>query len=501
MINSAREGRWNINGQAVGLALIASLLAIVGGLAAALGAVLLVAMLAAVVVGIGLMFSRKFHMAFAMVFALVITGILEFFFFFGQANWLSSILVASMLAVAGFRAIGFSAAAGAPKISAFFVLTASYLLILLASSIINRVPAPQIIVGLRGYVPYIGVAVLLIYGDFDSKFRWLLFKILLAIGLLQIPFSIYEQLVTGPWRMNIRGAIGRADEAIVGTFGGNAAGGGYTGEMASFLVMAMIMALAMRKEALLSKMWTGVLLVALVVPILLAETKIALILIPLLVVVCFGADIKRSPAFAISVLAGGAILCGAIASVYAYKYWNDQGAASQQLGYSFDPTFMVDKDHRGRVGTIVHWYQMNVSQGSPVNALVGHGLASSLEGSLTLGMGTAVRRYGVGLDAHAFSRLLWDGGVLTLSTFMLLTWRTFWLARRLKDKQFWAASDRVGLTFAAGAALSMFLMLPYQMSVLGGSAMQFLFWFVVGYIELMRRKASSVNPIPTVRNS
>ena len=131
---------------------------------------------------------------------------------------------------------------------------------------------------------------------------------------------------------------------------------------------------------------------------------------------------------------------------------------------------------------------MNVQHGSVFNALIGHGVGSSVEGSFTIGMGTAVRQYGLGLDAHAMSRLLWDGGLLAFVLFLCIGLRTFWTSWKLANGDLQPGSDRAAATFCAAASLTMVFMLPYQMSMLGGSAMQFLFWFTVGYTEMLRRR-------------
>ncbi|MFG6417036.1 hypothetical protein ACG02S_24375 [Roseateles sp. DC23W] len=466
-------------------------LAVIGGLAAAVGAVLIVGVIAAVAVGIGIMLFPKLHILFGMIFALVITGVLEFFFYFGQANWLSSVIVASMMLPALLRLLGMSQERDG--VSAFAAILVAYIVGLLASSVINRIPVPQVIVGVRNYLPYIGVAMLIVYGGFEIGFVRKVLRALLFIALIQIPVAIYQHIVVGPARVAMRGAVGREDEAIVGTFGGSIVTGGYTGEMASFLVMAVMFVIALWRERKLKGWLAAVFSIALLIPVLLAETKIALLLLPVLSLIAFGSDIKKSPATAVVGLIGVALLMTAVGGVYALKYWQSSDQAASQLLYSFDPDFMVTPDHRGRVGTIVHWYQTNLQEGNYVGALIGHGMASSLEGSSTIGLGSAVRQFGLGLDAHGMSRLLWDGGMLVFSLFAMLCVRTIYVASKLRKKDSIASEDRAGLTFALVAATSMFLMLPYQMSVLGGSAMQFVFWCVVGYVEYMRRACSAAH--------
>jgi len=423
--------------------------------------------------------------------ALVITGVLEFFASFGQANWLSSVIASSMLLTVFAKLMSTSAIR--ESISQLVVLLLLYVMTLVFASAVNGVSLPQAIVGFRNYFPYLGVAALLIWGELKPETGRFLLRLLIGIALLQVPFALYEFLVVGQWRSAQRGAVGRSDEAIVGTFGGNVLTGGYTGEMAAFLVMAIVFVAALKRDRLISGWATAVMIFLMLVPILLAETKVALILIPILFGVAFFTDLRRNPKFAlISVIFGG-VLVSAIAATYYVKYWGEGAVAAQQLGYSFDPDFMVTPDHRGRVGTVVHWYRVNVEHGDFIQAVIGHGVGSSLEGSLTIGLGSAVRKFGLGLDAHAMSRLLWDGGVLTLTLFVFIGLRSSWIALTLANRRLAPGPDRAAATFCGAAALGMTMMIPYQMSILGGSAMQFLFWFVIGYIEMLRRRVVAMH--------
>jgi hypothetical protein len=471
--------------------------ALLAGLAASTGAPLVAGVLAAAIAGAALLASPRFHIAFAMFFALVATGILEFFFFFGQANWMSSLLVGSGILAAAVHAVGMPGRSNARQgIGWFGVLVGLFLLLLAFSSLLNRIPVGQAIVGVRNYVPYIGVATLLLYCRLQPEFVRKLPLGLLAIGLLQMPFALFQHLVTGPWRAALRNAVGRSDEAIVGTFGGSAVTGGYTGEMAAFLVMCIVFVIALRRERQIGTGLAALMSLVLLVPILLAETKVSLVLLPLLVGVCFVRDALHNPRFFLVALVVGVILVGAIGIVYYLRYWHDSAGAARTLGYSFDPNFMVTRFHRGRVGAIVHWYQMNPGAGQVITAFFGHGMGSSLESSATIGIGSAVVRYGLGLDAHAMARLLWDSGVAGFAVFLLLSLRTFWVARRLARRDNADPLVRASLVFCSGAGLAMTLMLPYQDAVLGGSALQFLFWFCAGFVEYERRRLEAISSPP-----
>lgn len=470
---------------------IALFIAVLIGLLSAVGAVLYAGVLTASIIGVALLANPRVHIAAAMLFALVVTGVLEFFFSFGQANWLATVLVGAGILAAVVRGLVPEAREQVSPAGGFALLVMLYILCLAASTIFNQISIAQAIVGTRNYIPYLGVSMLMIYCGITRQFARKLTFGLLAIGLAQLPFALYQQFVTAPWRASLRNAVGRPDEAIVGSFGGSAVTGGYTGEMAAFLVMCMVFVAALRRERIISLPVTGVMMIVLVTPILLAETKVAIVLLPVLMLTSFFTDAKKNRRFFVGILIAMSLLLSGIAAVYFYRYWGDSSSAARTLGYSFDPDFMVNADHRGRVGTLIHWFENNVRAGDAFSTLIGHGIASTLENSSTIGAGSAVRRFGLGLDSHAMSRLLWDIGVLGFAVFAALGARAVLLARRMSGQDDLQPPDRAGLVFAGAAMLGMLMMLPYQKSVLGGSAVQFLFWYVVGYIELMWRTSAS----------
>ncbi len=463
-------------------------LALIGGGIASLGSPIAVGLFLSMLV-LAMLLLLPLHLVWiSLIFSFVIGGVLEFSFGVGQANWLASIICTAVfgVAVASRLTKHRSYSATHNDQTSIFPLIWAYVLALSVSSLTSGASFVQTIVGIRNYIPFIGICLALAYCDFSERqVRGLIWGVI-VVALIQWPFCLYQHLFIAPMRAHSLAAVGGGAESIVGTFGGNPLGGGYTGEMAIFLVIALGMVLSLWRASQV-RFWlflvTGL---SAFLCIGLAETKVVIVITPLIFGIILWDEIKKSPSRIISFVALCSLFVGGIAAIYAWRYWSPSGDFFHAFTYSFDPKFMVDRFHRGRVGTIVHWYMSNVATGDLFHTLFGYGMASTLESSRVMGVGNAVRKFGVGLDAHAMSKLLWDGGTVAFVIFVTLILRSIFIIRgllRLDIVPPWHAS--VLRAFFAGLICCLAIM-PYQDSILAGPPMQFLFWFIVGYVEYWR---------------
>lgn len=462
---------------------IASIIAVFSGMLLSVGFLLPIGLIAAAVVGSILLFNPRKLFWLSLVFSLVICGCLEFFAGIGQANWIASILAAAMLPA---TALIHNAQRRQHNRNngGFIVLILLYIFTLLLGSIVNKIPLNQFIVGMRSYLPYIGVAAILASGIFSKTDGRRIVWGVMIIALIQWPFAVFELLLVGPWRQTLRGAVGREDEVVVGTFGGNLITGGYTGEMAVFLVTALAFTFSLWHNKQIRTKTAVLFGLGLFLPILLAETKIAFLLFPVLIFVVAHKSILANGKSLFSFIIVVAAFLAALGMVYTYKYWDAGGpGAMHDFTYSFDPDFMVSETHRGRVRALIHWYDNHIHKNFSIQSLFGHGVASTLESSMTIGEGSAVQYYGLGLDAHAANRLLWDNGLIGFIAFLTLLLRQIWVARKMAITTT-SDVDRPIIWFLCAGLVACLSILPYQVSTFGGSAMQFLLWFFIGMTQL-----------------
>lgn len=469
-------------------------LGIVGGLAASTGSALIVGGIGGLFIAIFLAFSPTLLFAATLFFSLVIAGVAEFYFGIGQANWLPSLLGLALIPVALiFRSCKKIKPPMQPALSGVGWLIWVYVFVLILSSFLNANPLMQFVVGIRNYFPFIGVFLALqsfANSDRDLK-RWV--HAVLLIGLIQFPFCLHQAIFIAPMREHSLAAVGGGAESIVGSFGGNPLGGGYTGEMAIFMLLVSCLALVLAPTFRFGKLLSWVTCIFAIGCIALAETKIVFILTPIALVLVFYEEVRSSPKRMFGLLVAMTIVLGSLGAVYAWRFWTKgPNEFWHAFTYSFDPTFMVDRLHRGRVAALFHWWDNNIMPFDFLHALFGYGMASTLEASRMFGTGSAVKIFGLGLDAHAASKLLWDSGVLGFAVICLLIARSAWNAHRLAGADALPEFHRGVLKVVRAAMVCFVAMLPYQVSIVGGAPMQFLFWFFVGYVEYWRGQVSRI---------
>jgi hypothetical protein len=293
--------------------------------------------------------------------------------------------------------------------------------------------------------------------------------------------------------------MGEDVEAIVGTFGGDLLGGGYTGEMAVFVLLASLLSLALVPSIRFGKALSWTMCIFAIGCMALAETKIIFVLTPIALVMVFYEEVRSSPKRMFSLLIAMSIVLGGLTAVYAWRFWSKgPNEFWHAFTYSFDPHFMIDRFHRGRIAAIFHWWDNNIVHFDFFHSLLGYGMSSTLESSRVLGEGSSVKLFGLGLDAHAMSKLLWDSGILGFGLFCWIVARSGWNAHRLVRSNALPAFHSEVMKVSRATMFCFAAMLSYQVSVVGGAPLQFLFWFFVGYIEYWRRQVGGSQECPVV---
>lgn len=429
-----------------------------------------------------LVLNPYLHLLITLLVSLVVAGLLETFLQFGQGNWISSGISLVLILTVLFsksqlpKETKKSRESSWSRVLMFFGIV-SYAISILISILVNLPPAIQVIVGLKNYVPYIGVFLVLHFARIKPQQLQNIFHFVIWIGALQWVFCIAEYL--SGFQATATNGIA---ETMLGSFGGNPITGGYTGEMAVFVTMNLFLCTMLWQAKLLkTSVWLLALFSALF-SIGLAETKIVFILIPIMTIITLwkypgGLSIK-----VIKLLILAAFAFSLIAIIYSQKYWTDSKEFTHAFTYSFDPDFMIDKHHRGRIASIIHWWQQMTMHGDILHALTGFGPAASQEVSSIAGAGSAVLLYGLGLDNNAMTRLLWDFGLFGFIGFLLILIGAFCEAIKISRKpqsSIWVTWLMVALK---SWVIAFIIMLPYQVSMVGAVPVQFLFWLTIGSI-------------------
>jgi hypothetical protein len=269
---------------AIGAALVFGLF---GGFVASTGSVMLAGATLGLSTALFLLFSPKLLLVATMVFSLAIAGVAEFYLGIGQANWIPSLLGLALFPAAFIAHKTKASRSNRKHLASVTPLIGVFVFILFFASALNLNSQLQFITGIRNYLPFIGVFIalqMLPASDVDLK-KWL--KLLLLLGLIQLPFCLHQALFIAPKRERSFSAVGGGAEAIVGSFGGNPLGGGYTGEMAVFVLAMSLLALAIVPTLKNGKVVALFMCTFAIGCVALAETKIVFILAPIAVLMVF----------------------------------------------------------------------------------------------------------------------------------------------------------------------------------------------------------------------
>lgn len=400
---------------AVVLALFSGLILPVGGI---VPLVALWALPAAIVI---VFFPRFFYWAM-LALVLLISGTVQYFTDHGQLQWVASgigicLLVSGFLQGAGAKSDGTGRLTGVDAAMIIFATTAT------VSTVFGEGGAPHVAAGLRNYLPFLGLYVYLRLGGMSADTLRRTVWFLLFVALVQFPIEVYQAVVVVPQRVAAN-SFGSAFDSIVGSFGGPKFGGGASGSLAIYLVFAMVLALAMYRNRLLSGWQVTGSLFAIMIGIGLAETKVVFVMIPLALAVLYSNEVFERP---IRFLIGALFALGAMALllyVYFVFFWAAENRGDvwlvivRRFSYSFDPTFMPANNWPGRMTGLAIWWRNQDFGGDIYHWLVGYGMAASTSMSTIAGPGVAALKFGLGTDVTGATKLLWEMGVVGLLAYM-----------------------------------------------------------------------------------
>jgi hypothetical protein len=259
---------------------------------------------------------------------------------------------------------------------------------------------------------------------------WLRFVLLLA--LLQLPFALYQRIVLVPLRMNMPNEVVPVD-IVAGTFEGSITGGANDNVMALFLVCILIGLLAARREGLIRDRWLWPLVLIVVAPIALGETKMVLVLLPLGLGVLYADAARRRP-FA---FVAGALVTLVLVSALFYSYVAlqvDNGRTGMSFRQRFEQNLEYNVGQRGYFGgaslnrgNVVPFWWSRHGLNDPLGTVFGHGLGSAHGSRGSERLGHMDRRYpGYSIGLTALATQLWEIGLLGVTLFVAMlvgAWR------------------------------------------------------------------------------
>jgi len=385
--------------------------------------------------------------------------------------------------------------ASPPSLPLFVVALLCFFVVSITSCLVNETPLMNVLFGGKHYVLIWSVAFAIAApstSDQHVRRTWLL---LLALAALQAPFATLQHFMAF--------GAGKNWDAVVGTFGGDPEGsGGGSGHLALFLLMALGVVLSLGKDRLVSPFVTGVVIVAIVLSVLMAETKVFFFVAPVVIGIVLWHELRRRPLTAIAIATGGALVLAGALVFYEKVYYDsvsehateaDAGGVAKYLDYMFATDAKVGyiNDQTGEVGrleTPLVWAR-DAAIGGAYGPLVGYGITASRASPL-IGIGKAQKHFAFELKTTLVSVLLWDTGILGTTAFVamlgLLGWSCWRYARHPRIPPF----ERSLFTGATAAVAVAFASLMYNDGLLDAPTLQITLAILLGFAWRWHRQLS-----------
>ncbi len=461
-------------------------LGVFGALAIAVGQYMLAAPIALLLPAVLLLTRPDICLIAIAGLTLLVGGSLRYFVGLGQLQWVVSCLGAALLVFAFVRML-FVIRRERRQFSSIGWLFAFWWALLVFASLANLLPVPDWFVGVRIYLPFLGVFAYIAYCKPSEQLLRRLLLFLIAVAACQWIFCVYQKFVIVPQR--IAGNYpGSPWDSVVGSFGGEKFGGGESGSLGVYLVIALTLAAALRKSKQMRGWVFALVMLFGMAAVGLSESKVVVLLLPLGALVVYKEYVYRRPVrFFLGCTAVVAMML-AVLFGYHVMYWQSGSnlgfldTLMQRLAYSFDPHFKVTTNNLGRLGSLLFWWDKHSVVDNPLTFFVGHGLASAVSISSLIGSGTAVIRYGYLLDTTGATKLLWETGLLGTMTFLAIFVLGWHKARRLSANMTIPLWHRAALRGVEAAMVVMPLAVFYEVTSVSSPPMQFTAMLLLGYV-------------------
>lgn len=463
----------------IALVMLFALIAMFFGLVAVSSNLILVGLAAGALIGIALLSRPIWTIWMVFVLGLLVAGILPLFIdsMTGKAVWGVSILGFMLLFVSlGKLVTEKDAGKGAP----YFVWVAMvFILYLMCTAVLQYSDAYESFSGLKRYFQATGLLFAFAWLSISEENirRWRIFFLLLA--LVQLPWAIYERIVLMPIREGLHAQypLMVPFDVVAGTFGASLYEGGGNAEMAAFLVIVLAFLMTRWREKIITTGKFITLSIIVLAPLFLGETKIVIIILPVVFLVVFRQELLARPHVAL--FAGLVGLLITILAGMAYVSINKQ-PLSKEIEETINYNFR-DQGHGGwvlnRTKVLTFWAE-HQSLNDPVSTVIGNGIGSAHDKT----MGHISKKYpGYGIGLTAASSLLWESGIVGSALFMLMLYLAWKAARRLKtsSKLAWIRADSAAIE----ATMPIFVIYVfYRLTLLEHLAFQVIFYTIIGYL-------------------
>jgi hypothetical protein len=355
--------------------------------------------------------------------------------------------------------------------------------------IVNQVPAGPIFAGIRGYlraIPWFFVAAVFAFTSAHVKTQ---LRVLTVIGLIQLPFAIEQTL------KQLSRGLGYSGDYTSGTLM-------LSPTLTIFLISAACIVAAMLVRRRLR--WTqGVLLLLLLLfPTTINETKVTLIVLPVGFVAALVVAAQRGRRMKYAVVSMTVVALFAAGFVPIYNHLiKDTEYSTPIVEMMTDPAKLerylwqkTDIGARGGVGRVdALVVPIRLVTADPVHAMFGYGIGNASDSALGSGF---TGKYAVifgPFTATSFGRVVIELGLLGFVLILALIWLI------LRDSLAVARQNREiqGALAAGWAAVTIIVMIcvPYT-ELIAMTSVSYLFWYLSGLVAATRMRDLALQTAP-----
>ena len=364
-------------------------------------------------------------------------------------------------------------------VAGFFVIYALF------ASVINLHSFGEFLGGFKRYFQAFGLmlalaTMALTRKDFDA---WL--KLLLGIALLQLPFALFERFVLVALRGGMA-AGGEATDVVAGTMGANLQGGSPNAIMVTFVLIAFAFVFSRWKEKLIDTSRFFLLSFILLTPLVLGETKVVVVMLPILALILLRKDIKKEPLKYLPIFIGLLLMTLALGYVYVYYMLDSnfveafKGIVSYNVGNIGYGKLLLN-----RTSVMTFWWGLH-SWADPITFMLGHGLGSSYGSGQAAGH-MAQLYPGYGINLTTISSILWDLGLVGLVLYVSIFIVAWVQVGNLWKKTQSPTIKADCMAIQAGIALT-FLFLVYSDSQINLLVHEIIIAAMLGYAAFLYRE-------------
>ncbi|WIV96557.1 hypothetical protein [Kinneretia aquatilis] len=402
------------------LVLVACLLAVFLGLLSTTASPILIGVFAGTFIGFGLLGFPTLSLWLVVIGTLVVGGMIaQFLPALNKANWLFSML-GFLLFISAIVATLMRRDEREP-LPWWACLALAFPAYAIVVAVINQISVFEFLAGFKRYFQYWGLFGCLALLTLRPQTYRNLVRFIVGLALVQVFFAIFQRLIIVPQRQGMGGGVVAID-AVSGTFESSFRGGGSSAILVFFLLIVFAFVLRLWLDKQLSGGRTLLAAVLLLSPLALGETKVVVVLLPLVFLCALALDFKKRPVAVLAMSLLGIVLALALAALYVLI----NAKTGQSLERTVDNIFAYNFGNVGyhsanslNRSTVLFFWAGQQHAGDPLGFLFGHGPGASYigEGALVPGH-LGLKYFGIFIAFTTLSSLLWDFGVLGLLAFL-----------------------------------------------------------------------------------